>query len=51
MIDFEPDVDQKVRYSIYILHVLLPFLKRLKEEHSKEKEVEAKIQGIFCCSF
>ncbi|XP_024985140.1 lysine-specific demethylase JMJ25-like isoform X2 [Cynara cardunculus var. scolymus] len=46
MIDFRPDDDQKVRYSIYILHVLLPFLKRLKEEHIKEKEVEAKIQGL-----
>ncbi|KAI3707498.1 hypothetical protein L6452_26078 [Arctium lappa] len=45
MIDFQPDDDQKVRYSIYILHVLLPFLKRLEEEHLKEKEVEAKIQG------
>ncbi|KAJ9553221.1 LOW QUALITY PROTEIN: hypothetical protein OSB04_017266 [Centaurea solstitialis] len=47
MIDYKPDGHQEVRYSIYILHVLLPFLKRLNEEHLKEKPVEAKIQGIF----
>ncbi|KAI3523952.1 hypothetical protein L1887_02488 [Cichorium endivia] len=44
-IDFKPNDDQKVRYSIYILHVLLPFLKRLNKEHEKEKEIESKIQG------
>ncbi|XP_042758580.1 lysine-specific demethylase JMJ29 [Lactuca sativa] len=44
-IDFKPNDDQKVRYSIYILHVLFPFLKRLNEEHIKEKAIESKIQG------
>nr|XP_043626912.1 lysine-specific demethylase JMJ25-like isoform X2 [Erigeron canadensis] len=44
-IDFEPSVDQKVQYSIYILHVLLPFLERLNKEHTKEKLIESKIQG------
>ncbi|XP_023749344.1 lysine-specific demethylase JMJ26 isoform X1 [Lactuca sativa] len=44
-IDFKPDDDQKIRYSVYILHVLLPFLKRLNKEHIKEKELESKIQG------
>ncbi|PWA93581.1 JmjC domain-containing protein [Artemisia annua] len=44
-IKFEPSADQKVQYSVYILHVLLPFLKRLNDEHIKEKMVEAKIQG------
>ncbi|KAL4590422.1 hypothetical protein LXL04_003351 [Taraxacum kok-saghyz] len=44
-INFEPDDDQKVRYSVYILHVLLPFLKRLNQEQMKEKTIEAEIQG------
>ncbi|CAI9285197.1 unnamed protein product [Lactuca saligna] len=43
-IDFKPDHDQRVRYSLYILHVLFPFLTRLKEEHIKEKAIESKIQ-------
>lgn len=34
-----------MEYSKYILHKLLPFLKRLNEEQMTEKEVEAKIQG------
>ncbi|GKE00115.1 hypothetical protein Tco_1388098, partial [Tanacetum coccineum] len=44
-VNYEPSADQKIQYSIYILHVLLPFLKRLNEEHIKEKQIEAKIQG------
>ncbi|GJV48241.1 JmjC domain-containing protein [Tanacetum coccineum] len=44
-VNFEPSADQKIQYSLYILHVLLPFLKRLNEEHIKEKQIEAKIQG------
>ncbi|KAD7117477.1 hypothetical protein E3N88_04745 [Mikania micrantha] len=44
-IDFKPSSDQKVQYSIYILHVLLPFLKRLNEEYTKEKMIESEIQG------
>ncbi|CAH1427090.1 unnamed protein product [Lactuca virosa] len=44
-IDFKPNHDQKVRYSIYILHVLFPFLKRLNEEHIKETAIKSKIQG------
>ncbi|XP_071707924.1 lysine-specific demethylase JMJ25-like [Rutidosis leptorrhynchoides] len=46
-IDLKPSYDQKVRYSIYILHVLLPFLKRLNKENMKEKLIESEIQGIF----
>ncbi|KAM7518021.1 hypothetical protein LguiB_016983 [Lonicera macranthoides] len=38
--------EEKVKYSKYILHKLLPFLKRLNEEQMAEKEVEAKIQGL-----
>ncbi|MFS8015300.1 putative transcription factor & chromatin remodeling &Metalloenzymes JmjC family [Helianthus anomalus] len=44
-IDFKPSSEQKKQYSIYILHVLFPFLKRLNEEQEKEKTIEAKIQG------
>ncbi|XP_042758581.1 lysine-specific demethylase JMJ26 [Lactuca sativa] len=44
-IDFKPNDDQKARYSIYILHVLFPFLKRLNEEQTKEKAIESTIQG------
>ncbi|CAH1427080.1 unnamed protein product [Lactuca virosa] len=44
-IDFKLNDDQKIRYSVYILHVLLPFLKRLNEEHIREKVIESKIQG------
>ncbi|XP_071726344.1 lysine-specific demethylase JMJ27-like isoform X2 [Rutidosis leptorrhynchoides] len=44
-IDFKPSDDQKVQYSIYILHVLLPFLERLNKEHIKEKLIESNIQG------
>nr|GEY03213.1 JmjC domain-containing protein [Tanacetum cinerariifolium] len=44
-VNFEPSADQKIQYSIYIMHVVFPFLKRLNEEHIKEKEIEAKIQG------
>ncbi|XP_042758187.1 lysine-specific demethylase JMJ25 isoform X2 [Lactuca sativa] len=44
-IDFRPNDDQKVGYSIYILHVLVPILKRLKEEHIKEKAIESEIRG------
>nr|XP_043606770.1 lysine-specific demethylase JMJ25-like [Erigeron canadensis] len=44
-IKFEPSADQKVQYSIYILHVILPFLKRLNEDYLKEKLIESKIQG------
>ncbi|KAL7599343.1 hypothetical protein Lser_V15G23172 [Lactuca serriola] len=46
-INFKPNDDQKIRYSVYILHVLLPFLKRLNEEHIKEKAIESEIRGCF----
>ncbi|CAH1427083.1 unnamed protein product [Lactuca virosa] len=44
-IDFKPNDDQKVRYSIYILHVLFPFLKHVNEQHMKEIAIESRIQG------
>ncbi|KAL4590880.1 hypothetical protein LXL04_003827 [Taraxacum kok-saghyz] len=44
-IEFIPSDDQKVGYSIYILHMLFPFLESLNEEHLKEKAIESKIQG------
>nr|GEY24559.1 JmjC domain-containing protein [Tanacetum cinerariifolium] len=46
-VNFEPSADQKIQYSIYNLHILFPFLKHLNEEHIKEKQIEAKIQGTF----
>ncbi|KAK1439540.1 hypothetical protein QVD17_05360 [Tagetes erecta] len=44
-IDYTPSADQKIQYSIYTIHVLLPFLRRLNEEYIKEKMIESKIQG------
>ncbi|KAF5805697.1 putative transcription factor C2H2 family [Helianthus annuus] len=44
-INFTPTADQKIQYSIYTLHVLLPFLKRLNEDYIKEKTIESEIQG------
>ncbi|KAL4590419.1 hypothetical protein LXL04_003348 [Taraxacum kok-saghyz] len=44
-INYEPNDGQKVGYSIYILHLFFPFLKRLNQEHIKEKSIESKIQG------
>ncbi|CAI9285203.1 unnamed protein product [Lactuca saligna] len=44
-INFKPNNNQKVRYSVYILHVLFPFLKRLNKEFMKERAMESKIQG------
>ncbi|XP_023749323.2 lysine-specific demethylase JMJ26 isoform X2 [Lactuca sativa] len=44
-IDFKPNNVQRVRYSVYILHVLFPFLKRLNKEFMKERAMESKIQG------
>nr|KAJ0207318.1 hypothetical protein LSAT_V11C500254210 [Lactuca sativa] len=43
-IDFKPNNVQRVRYSVYILHVLFPFLKRLNKEFMKERAMESKIQ-------
>ncbi|GKA48022.1 hypothetical protein Tco_0740980, partial [Tanacetum coccineum] len=35
-VNFAPNADRKIQYSIYILRALLPFLKRLSEEHIKQ---------------
>ncbi|CAI9270143.1 unnamed protein product [Lactuca saligna] len=43
-IDFKPNDDQKVQYSIYILHVLFLFLKHVNEQHMKEIAIESRIQ-------
>ncbi|CAJ1932431.1 unnamed protein product [Sphenostylis stenocarpa] len=40
------DKDEKVELSMYLLQVLLPFLKQLDEEQMIETETEAKIQGL-----
>ncbi|KAF6159769.1 hypothetical protein GIB67_030027 [Kingdonia uniflora] len=36
---------KKVKYSKYLIHVLLPSVKRFDQEQMKEKKVEAKIKG------
>lgn len=36
---------ERLRHSYYILHLLVPWLKQLREEQMKEKEFEARIQG------
>ncbi|QCE08699.1 hypothetical protein DEO72_LG9g3728 [Vigna unguiculata] len=38
--------DEKVEFSMYLLHVLLPYLRLMDEEQMIENETEAKIQGI-----
>ncbi|KAJ4960604.1 hypothetical protein NE237_020514 [Protea cynaroides] len=38
--------DGEVLHSKYLLHLLLPFLKQLVQEQRKEKEIEARIQGL-----
>lgn len=41
---------EKVEVSLYLLQVLLPFIRQLDEEQMIENETEAKIQGImFSC--
>jgi hypothetical protein len=40
-------VDEQFEHHKYVLQTLLPFLKRLNEEHMIEKKMEAKRQGIF----
>ncbi|GJT70038.1 reverse transcriptase domain-containing protein [Tanacetum coccineum] len=42
---FEPNGYQKAQNSMYILHKLLPFLKRVNEEQTWEMEIEARING------
>ncbi|KAF9596149.1 hypothetical protein IFM89_007467 [Coptis chinensis] len=38
--------DDKVNYSTYMLHSLLPILKEIDKDQTREKEVEAKIRGV-----
>lgn len=39
--------DNGVEHSKYLLKGLLPYLRQLDEEQMIEREIEAKIQGIF----
>lgn len=39
--------EEKIKYSKYMLKMLLPFLKQFHAEQLAEKELEAKIQGNF----
>ncbi|WOH00472.1 hypothetical protein DCAR_0519835 [Daucus carota subsp. sativus] len=38
--------EEKVQYSKYIIRMLLPFLKEFNEKQKREKQIEAKIQGL-----
>ncbi|KAF5193795.1 Lysine-specific demethylase jmj25, partial [Thalictrum thalictroides] len=38
--------DEKVKYSKYLVNLLLPILKQIDQEEVTEKELEAKIRGI-----
>ncbi|WOH00471.1 hypothetical protein DCAR_0519834 [Daucus carota subsp. sativus] len=46
MADLKFTNEEKIRYSKYIIPMLLPSLKQLNEEQIREKQVEAKIQGV-----
>lgn len=39
--------EEKIQYSKYIVQMLLPYLKQFHAEQLVEKEMEAKIHGIF----
>jgi len=41
------DKEEKVELCMYLLQVLLPYLRQLDEEQLIENETEAKIQGTF----
>ncbi|VFQ63579.1 unnamed protein product [Cuscuta campestris] len=43
---FVVSAEERVRYSKYILLVLLPFLRQINADQMMEREVEAKIQGV-----
>lgn len=44
--EFNLTKDDKLHYSKYLLKLLLPFVRRFNEEQIREREMEAKIQGI-----
>ncbi|XP_068306087.1 lysine-specific demethylase JMJ29-like [Pyrus communis] len=44
--EFEVTKEEKVEHSKYLIHTLLPFLKRLNAEQVTEMEMEATRQGI-----
>ncbi|KAM7513931.1 hypothetical protein LguiA_003514 [Lonicera macranthoides] len=43
---FYLESSEEAEYSKYVLQALLPFMKQFNEEQIREKEMEAKIQGI-----
>ncbi|KAF7132499.1 hypothetical protein RHSIM_Rhsim09G0070900 [Rhododendron simsii] len=38
--------DEKIRHSMYLLHLLIPFIRQFNQEQLLEKEVEAKSRGL-----
>ncbi|MCL7022328.1 hypothetical protein MKW94_018094 [Papaver nudicaule] len=45
-LDMELEPEKKVKYTTYMLQYLLPVLKQFDQEQLKEKETEARIQGL-----
>ncbi|VFQ70626.1 unnamed protein product [Cuscuta campestris] len=43
---YQVNVEEKLKYSNYILLALLPLLKQINAEQLMEKEIEAKIKGV-----
>ncbi|CAH9070267.1 unnamed protein product [Cuscuta europaea] len=43
---FKVSCEDKVQYSKHILRALLPFLRQFNVDQTREREVEAKIQGV-----
>ncbi|CAL4934684.1 unnamed protein product [Urochloa decumbens] len=39
-------VENHIRYACHVVHLLLPWLRKLQQEQMKEKELEAKIKGV-----
>ncbi|GJZ36971.1 hypothetical protein Tco_0583162 [Tanacetum coccineum] len=40
----DKEVDKEVQYDVYILHILIPFLKRLNDQYIKKKKMKAAMQ-------
>ena len=45
----KPATTEEVEHYKYLLSVLLPYLRQIREEQVIEKEIEAKRQGCFSC--
>ncbi|TKV92594.1 hypothetical protein SEVIR_9G171300v4 [Setaria viridis] len=48
--NWDVSTDDKVKFSLRIVHFLLPWLKEFHQDQVLEKRIEASIQGIDACS-